>query len=138
MERAALLVADARARFSAAQQPGAAAALQGRVRLFPCAFLHAARRSAHLWLGTANLGCLPRYLQPSIKGMAAGQEKQRPARAEEVVRLYDVLLGHAKELAEVGKQVGGSAGEALLDECAAKVRSWPTSFTAAVQLCRTT
>lgn len=38
-----------------------------------------------------------------------------------MVRLYDVLLGHAKELAEVGRQVGGAAGEALLDECAAKV-----------------
>ena len=54
-----------------------------------------------------------------------------------MVRLYDVLLGHAKELAEVGRQVGGAAGEALLDECAAKVSSRPTCLKAASALFRT-
>ena len=37
------------------------------------------------------------------------------------MRLYDALLGHTNELAEVASQVGGAAGEALMDECAAKV-----------------
>ena len=37
------------------------------------------------------------------------------------MRWYDAILGHANELAEVASQVGGAAGEALMDECAAKV-----------------
>ena len=37
------------------------------------------------------------------------------------MRLYDSLLGHTNELAEVASQIGGAAGEALMDECAAKV-----------------
>ncbi len=39
-----------------------------------------------------------------------------------MVRVYDMHLSHIKELAEVAGQVGGASGEALLDECAAKVR----------------
>ncbi|KAK9825392.1 hypothetical protein WJX81_008451 [Elliptochloris bilobata] len=59
--------------------------------------------------------------QPGAAMTAAhSKEKPRFAKAEEVVRVYDVILGHAKELAEVAGQVGGAAGEALMDECAAK------------------
>lgn len=38
-----------------------------------------------------------------------------------LVRLFDALLGNVKDLTEVAGQLGGAAGEYLLDECAAKV-----------------
>ena len=38
-----------------------------------------------------------------------------------VVRLYDSMLSTLKELTEVASQLGGAAGEYLLDECSAKV-----------------
>lgn len=46
------------------------------------------------------------------------------------MRLYDAILAHTKELAEVASQVGGAAGEALMDECAAKVWQPATGTTA--------
>lgn len=50
--------------------------------------------------------------------------------------MYDLHLSHVKELAEVAGQVGGASGEALLDECAAKVgRSTLLAARSAVQLC---
>jgi hypothetical protein len=60
------------------------------------------------------------------------EEKLRPAKAEEVVRVYDLHLSHVKELAEVAGQVGGASGEALLDECAAKVGRAPHCWQPAV------
>lgn len=86
--------------------------------------------------GLCQLSCGAPPVLAQRERIVCGQEKQRPAKAEEVVRLYDVLLGHAKELAEVGRQVAGAAGEALLDECAAKVNPRATCFTAASALFR--
>lgn len=60
-------------------------------------------------------------LRPADIDGPPAQDKPRSAKAEEVVRLYDAILGHTNELAEVASQVGGAAGEALMDECAAKV-----------------
>jgi len=45
-----------------------------------------------------------------------------------VVRLYDTLLQNLKELTEVAGQLGGAAGEYMLDECAAKVGCWGLSI----------
>ena len=39
-----------------------------------------------------------------------------------VVRAYDTLLQNVKDLTEVAGQLGGAAGEYLLDECSAKVK----------------
>ena len=38
-----------------------------------------------------------------------------------VVRVYDSLLQNTKDLTEIASQLGGAAGEYLLDECSAKV-----------------
>ena len=38
-----------------------------------------------------------------------------------IVRSYDTLLQNVKDLTEVAGQLGGAAGEYLLDECSAKV-----------------
>ncbi len=50
------------------------------------------------------------------------QDKERGARPEELVRMYDTLLANAGELNELAAEVGGARGEALMDDCAAKVR----------------
>ncbi|KAI7837680.1 hypothetical protein COHA_008473 [Chlorella ohadii] len=46
--------------------------------------------------------------------------RERPARAEDVVRLYDTLIANVLELNELAGHVGGAAGEMLMDDCAAK------------------
>ena len=47
-------------------------------------------------------------------------DKSGPPKADEVVRAYDVLIGHVKELSETATRLGGSAGETLLEECTAQ------------------
>ena len=42
-----------------------------------------------------------------------------------VVRLYDTLLANVKDLTEVANQLGGAAGEYLLDEVTAKASRRP-------------
>ncbi len=49
-------------------------------------------------------------------------EKGGPAKAEDVVRLYDSLMSAVKELSENAARLGGAAGEILLEECTAKAR----------------
>ena len=41
-----------------------------------------------------------------------------------MVRVYETLLQNVKDLTEVAGQLGGAAGEYLLDECSAKVECW--------------
>jgi hypothetical protein len=50
-----------------------------------------------------------------------GGERERSARPEDVVRLYDAALAAVAQLNELAAAVGGAAGEMLLDDCAAKV-----------------
>lgn len=54
------------------------------------------------------------------------QDKERPGKAEDVVRLYDALVGYASELGELAADLGGAAGESLIDEAAAQVLRCPT------------
>ena len=46
---------------------------------------------------------------------------QGAVKPQDVVRMYDSLAGSCKEWVEVAAQMGGSAGELLMDECSAKV-----------------
>ena len=39
-----------------------------------------------------------------------------------MIRLYDTLTSNVTELNELAGDVGGVLGEALMDDCAAKVR----------------
>ena len=48
-------------------------------------------------------------------------DKSWPPKAEDVVRLYDSLMGSIKELSDTAAHLGGAAGEVLLEECIAKV-----------------
>ena len=48
-------------------------------------------------------------------------DKSGAPKAEDVVRVYDALIGYTKELAENAARLGGAAGEVLLEECTAKV-----------------
>lgn len=56
------------------------------------------------------------YLSHQGKGM-------RGRGPSAVVRAYDTLLQNAKDLTDVAGQLGGAAGEYLLDECSAKVNA---------------
>ena len=47
---------------------------------------------------------------------------QGEVKPHEVVRMHDSLASSCKELTEVASQLGGSAGELLMDEASAKVR----------------
>jgi hypothetical protein len=68
-----------------------------------------------------------------LSGQRQRGERERPAKAEDVVRLYDALLATVTELNELAVHVGGAAGEALLDDCAAKVRThWGLRHTPAL------
>jgi hypothetical protein len=49
-------------------------------------------------------------------------DRSGPPKAEDVVRAYDSLIGHVKELSETAARLGGTAGEVLMEECTAKVR----------------
>lgn len=69
-----------------------------------------------------------------LSGQRQRGERERPAKAEDVVRLYDALLAIVSELNELAVHVGGAAGEALLDDCAAKVRHWGLRHTPALAL----
>lgn len=53
-------------------------------------------------------------------------DKGGPPKAEEVVRAYDSLMGHVKELSEAATRLGGSAGETLLEECTAQACRCPS------------
>ncbi|KAL4457792.1 hypothetical protein ABPG75_012657 [Micractinium tetrahymenae] len=54
------------------------------------------------------------------KGSSKEGTRERPAKAEDVVRLYDTLIANTLELNDLAAGVGGAAGEMLMDECAAK------------------
>ena len=55
------------------------------------------------------------------------KDGERPARAEDVVRLYDTLVANVSELNDLAAAVGGAAGEVLMDECAAKTAQYQAS-----------
>lgn len=57
----------------------------------------------------------------------AKQDRGGPAKAEDVVRLYDSLMGNVKELSENAARLGGATGEILLEECTAKARPPPAA-----------
>ena len=53
--------------------------------------------------------------------LGQGNKAKVKGRGEEVVHAYNALLTKTRELAELAAALGGSSGELLLDECAAKV-----------------
>lgn len=59
-------------------------------------------------------------LDPSSK-KAKDARGERPARPEDVARLYDTLVANATELNDLAGEVGGAAGESIMDDCAAKI-----------------
>ncbi|PRW56110.1 Signal recognition particle subunit SRP68 isoform A [Chlorella sorokiniana] len=68
----------------------------------------------------ARFGRTQRRLLSGSKGSSKDGPRERPAKAEDVVRLYDTLIANVLELNELAGHVGGAAGEMLMDDCAAK------------------
>ena len=61
------------------------------------------------------------YFEAHVCTLQSKLDKSGPPKADEVVRAYDGLIGHVKELSETAARLGGSAGETLLEECTAQV-----------------
>lgn len=81
---------------------------------------HTIARNLTLAEGTAER--LGRSLRRQLVGGKAAKDKsERPTRPEDVARLYDTLVANASELNDLAAAVGGAGGEALMDECAAKM-----------------
>lgn len=59
-------------------------------------------------------------MKRKLKGASRKEKGERPARPEDVARLYDTLVANATELNDLAAEVGGARGEVLMDECAAK------------------
>ena len=59
----------------------------------------------------------------NISRNACRQDKERPGKPEDVVRLYDGMATFATDLGELATDVGGAAGEALIDQASAQVRA---------------
>ncbi|CAL5220684.1 g2733 [Coccomyxa viridis] len=66
----------------------------------------------------------PATAQPLKKRKKSKLDKSGPPKAEGVVRAYDSLIGHVKELSEVATRLGGPAGETLLEECTAQAATF--------------
>ncbi|GAB4820832.1 hypothetical protein N2152v2_007878 [Parachlorella kessleri] len=66
---------------------------------------------------------LRRGQERALTGQKA-KDKERPGRAEDVVRLYDTLLANVGELNELAAELGGARGEALMDACAAQAAQY--------------
>lgn len=57
----------------------------------------------------------------SVSGKAPKEKAGRATRPEDVARLYDTLVANATELNDLAGEIGGARGEALMDDCAAKI-----------------
>jgi signal recognition particle subunit SRP68 len=78
--------------------------------------------SRNLALAEAAAVRFDAFLRRQLSGKSGGKDRgERPARAEDVARLYDTLSSNASELNDLAGEVGGAAGETLMDECAAKM-----------------
>ncbi len=55
--------------------------------------------------------------------IARTQDKERPGKPEDVVRLYDGMAVFAADLGDLAADVGGAAGEALIDRASAQARA---------------
>jgi hypothetical protein len=76
----------------------------------------------NLFLASDAEARFARTQRRALSGAKAGKDRaERPARAEDLVRLYDALIAAVLELNELAAHVGGAAGEMLMDLCAAKV-----------------
>ncbi len=51
------------------------------------------------------------------------QDKERPGKPEDVVRLYDGMAAFAADLGDLAADVGGAAGEVLIDRSSAQVKT---------------
>ena len=61
--------------------------------------------------------------RPTRKLSCIAQDKERPGKPEDVVRLYDGMAAFAADLGDLANAVGGAAGEALIDRASAQVRA---------------
>jgi hypothetical protein len=65
----------------------------------------------------------PRGMRCQVRSRHFLQDRERPGRPEELVRLQEGAAALVADLSEVAAALGGVAGEAMLDATAAQVRN---------------
>lgn len=76
--------------------------------------------SRNLFLAEVAAGRLANALRRRVTAEKE-RSSERPVRPDDVARLYDTLVTNATELNDLAAEVGGTQGEALMEECAAKL-----------------
>jgi hypothetical protein len=76
--------------------------------------------SRNLFLAKVAEGRLANALRRHLTGEKE-RSSERAVRPDEVARLYDTLVANATELNDLAAEVGGARGEALMEECTAKL-----------------
>ena len=72
-----------------------------------------------------------RALRRQLLGGKASKDRsgERPGKPEDVVRIYETLISNATELNALAGDVGGTAGESLMDECSAYIDDFKAAKT---------
>ena len=128
IERSQLLARAAEARLLRTQRR-AAAGIKSKVSTSPVpAVLYVLQRLRLYFMLTAAdfQRTLPSTSAQRIDIMHSAsccQDKERPGKPEDVVRLYDSMAVFAGDLGDLAADVGGAAGEALIDRASAQVRA---------------
>lgn len=74
----------------------------------------------NMLLAKSTISRFERALKRQLIGGKSKERGERAGKPEDVTRVYDTLLANAMELNELAGEIGGTAGENLMDDCTAK------------------
>eukprot|EP00889_Picochlorum_renovo_P000229 jgi/Picre1/27259/NNA_000228.t1 len=72
-------------------------------------------------LATVIQSRLERALKRRLVPSKLKEKSEKPARPEELVRIYETLIANVTTLNDLAAESGGAQGEVLMDECAAQI-----------------
>lgn len=72
-------------------------------------------------LATVIQSRLDRALKRRLVPSKLKEKSEKPARPEELVRIYETLIANVTTLHDLAAESGGAQGEVLMDECAAQI-----------------
>jgi len=64
---------------------------------------------------------LTRSIRRRLFPVKSKDKSERPARPEEIVRVYETLIANVTSLNDLAAEIGGAKGEILMDLCSAKI-----------------
>jgi len=78
-------------------------------------------QSGEIALATVIQSRLDRALKRRLVPSKLKEKSEKPARPEELVRIYETLIANVTTLHDLAAESGGAQGEVLMDECAAQI-----------------